>query len=60
MQKITIGTISATGIVGVLFLMGLLSKTMGSAVGDLAMSGAVFLGLVMGALGVVGIIKRLI
>lgn len=62
MQKVIIGTLGATGIVGVLVLSGGFLKGTGLStdLGNLAMTAGVVIGIALGALGVYSVIKKLI
>ncbi len=60
MQKLAIGFIKSTGIIGVLFVMGLFLKytQLSPFLGDAALFFAVFFAMVYAALGVLGILKK--
>lgn len=59
-QKLKIGGASASGIIGVLFIMGLVVYVTGidTALGETAMAAAIGIGIVYGLLGAAGIAKR--
>lgn len=59
-QRIVIGGVGASGIIGVLFVMGVVSKMLGSPLGDLGMSAAIFFAIVFAALGAIGIFSRIL
>lgn len=54
--------IGGTGIVAVLIIAGILLTKLGvsSSAGSTAISGGVFIGIVLGFLGIMGVLKRLI
>jgi len=59
-QKIVIGGLGASGIIGVLFIMGVVSKALGSPLGDLSMGAAILFAIVFAALGAIGIFRRIL
>jgi hypothetical protein len=60
MQRLVFGAIGGTGIVAVLFVMGIILYATGvsNALGMVALVAAVFLAILFGVLGVVGILSR--
>lgn len=61
-QKIFGFGLGATGIVGTLIVAGLILQSFGisTGAGNIAVSGGVGIGLVLGLLGIVGVAKRLL
>jgi hypothetical protein len=61
-QKLWAGALGGTGIVAVLFIIGIVlsSTKINIQLGDLALKAAVGIGIIFGLLGIVGILKRLI
>lgn len=60
-QKIFAGVLGGSGIVVVLFVIGIILSTtkLNIDLGGIATNAAVFIGIVFGLLGIVGILKRL-
>jgi hypothetical protein len=60
-QKLIIGGLAGTGVVGVLIVAGILIwKFVDNALGQVALSGGVFIAIALGILGVIGVAKRVI
>ncbi|MEM4336866.1 MAG: hypothetical protein QXG86_02565 [Candidatus Woesearchaeota archaeon] len=60
-QKIWAGALGGTGIVAVLFIIGIIlsSTKIGTGLGNLALWAAVAIGIFFGVLGIISILKRL-
>jgi hypothetical protein len=60
-QKLWLGALGGTGIVAVLFIIGFVLYASGveKGLGWVALSFAVFLAIIFGLLGIIGILKRL-
>jgi len=61
-QKLWAGVLGGTGIVAVLFIIGIIlsSTKIETGLGNLALWSAVAIGIIFGLLGIVGILKRLL
>lgn len=61
-QRITTPNFGASGIVGTLVILGILLETLGvsSELGALAMTAGIYIGIIYGLLGAVGVVKKIL
>jgi len=61
-QKLFVGALSGTGIVAVLFIIGFVLSISGinTSMGSIAIGFAIFIAIIFGFLGILGIFKKLI
>jgi hypothetical protein len=61
-QRITTSIFGASGIVGTLVILGILLKTLGvsSELGVMAMTAGIYIGIIYGLLGAVGVVKNIL
>jgi hypothetical protein len=60
-QKLIIGGLAGTGVIGVLIVAGFVTwKFVSTTLGTLALSGGVLIAILLGILGVIGVAKRVL